>query len=93
MITSATVTAVAAVVSAGRRRRWIHLANRSDSTIFVKYDGSDTALTAANGTYRIKTTGDGQHFQLKNATTGLWHTAFLTGAEGAVTLAFGAGEA
>ncbi len=47
----------------------------------------------ANGTYRIKTTGDGQHFQLKNATTGLWHTAFLTGAEGAVTLAFGAGEA
>ncbi len=49
MITPATVTAVAAVVSAGRRRRWIHLANRSDSTIFVKYDGSDTALTAANG--------------------------------------------
>jgi hypothetical protein len=30
--------------------------------------------------------------QLKNATTGLWHTLFVTGAEGAETLAIGPGE-
>lgn len=49
MITPVNVTTVAQVVSAGRRRRWLHLANRSDSTILVKYDGGETALTADNG--------------------------------------------
>lgn len=46
----------------------------------------------ANGTYRIKTAVDGQYFQLKHAATGLFHSVFLTGAAGAETLAFGAGE-
>ncbi len=49
MITPFNVTTDAQIVSAGRRRRWLHLANRSDSTILVKYDGDATALTAANG--------------------------------------------
>lgn len=47
----------------------------------------------ANGTYRVKTTGDGQYFQLKHRTTGLWHTVFVDGAEGAEALALGPAEA
>lgn len=49
MITSAVVTDTATKVSLGRTRRWCHLANRSAVTIYVKYDGSETALTVANG--------------------------------------------
>ncbi|MBI5770846.1 MAG: hypothetical protein HZA93_23920 [Verrucomicrobia bacterium] len=49
MITAAQVTNAATKVSEGKRRRWAHLHNRSNVTIYVKYDGSDTALTVANG--------------------------------------------
>lgn len=45
-----------------------------------------------SGTYRIKTTDDGQHFQLKNATTGKWHTVFPSGTPPAVTLQIGPAE-
>jgi len=36
-------------ISVGRARRWAHIANRSDATILLKYDGSDTALAEDNG--------------------------------------------
>lgn len=49
MITTATVTHEATKVRDGARRRWAHLCNRSAFTIYVKYDGSATALTVANG--------------------------------------------
>lgn len=47
-----------------------------------------------NGTYRVKTDGTGSYFQLKNATTGKWHTVFLQGNDNAANLAWAAvGEA
>lgn len=49
MITPALVTDAATKVAAGKRRRWVHLVNRSDTTIYVKYDGGAEALTVANG--------------------------------------------
>lgn len=49
MIIVAHVTDAAAVVSPGRRRRWVHMHNRGNATVYVKYDGSDTELTALNG--------------------------------------------
>ncbi len=45
-----------------------------------------------NGTYRVKTTGDGQYWQLKHALTGKFHTLFVTGDDGAEELAIGPGE-
>ncbi len=49
MITSGNATDAATKVDAGKRRRWVHISNRSDVTIYAKYDGGDTALTVANG--------------------------------------------
>jgi len=45
-----------------------------------------------NGTYRVKTTGAGQYFQLKHHLTGKWHSVFITGDAGAETFALAAGE-
>lgn len=47
----------------------------------------------ANGSYRFASDGGaGIVFQLKNGTTGKYHTLFLHGAEGAEALAWGPGE-
>lgn len=43
-----------------------------------------------NGSYRIKS---GQHLQIYNSTTGLWHTLLCIGPAGALQVAFAAGEA
>lgn len=66
----------------------------SDESATQVDDGSfDPAGSApANGTYRVKTDGGASYFQLKNATTGLWHTIFPTGASGAEQFAIGPGE-
>jgi len=45
-----------------------------------------------NGAYRIKTDETGSYLQVKNATTGGWHTIFAAGAEGAEILTIGPGE-
>lgn len=49
MITSGNATDAATKVDEGRPRRWLHIFNRSDVVLYAKYDGSDTALTVANG--------------------------------------------
>ncbi|AHF94017.1 hypothetical protein OPIT5_03795 [Opitutaceae bacterium TAV5] len=41
------------------------------------------------GAYRIKTDETGSYYQLKNGTTGAFHTLYITGAAGAEQLAFG----
>ncbi len=40
--------------------------------------------TPANGSWRIKTSGDEQYFQMYNPTTGLWHTMYPDGAADSV---------
>lgn len=42
-----------------------------------------------NGAYRIKTVASGSYLQVKNATTGAWHTLFAAGAAGAEFLTIG----
>ncbi len=49
MITTFLLGADPVKVSPGWRRRWVHIANRSDSTVNLKYDGGETVLTVDNG--------------------------------------------
>ena len=49
MITTPNVTYVATTVDAGRRRRWLFLHNPNAFVVYLKFDGSATALTVANG--------------------------------------------
>lgn len=53
-------------------------------------DARYARLAPAGGAYRIK---DGVYLQVKNATTGTWHTVFATGAAGAEVLTLGPAEA
>jgi hypothetical protein len=46
-----------------------------------------------NGAYRIKTDGTGSYWQVKNTTTGLWHTVFAVGGTGGEYLTIGPAEA
>lgn len=80
MITSATVTHTASLVSAGKPRRWVHAANRSDATIYVKYDGDGAELTAENGI----PIAPGEMFRLRNhrADQEFWHDIFAVHGEG-----------
>ena len=56
-------------------------------------DARYAMLVPPQGSYRVKTEEDGTvNLQLWNATTGLWHTLFLTGAAGAIVLNVGVGE-
>lgn len=44
------------------------------------------------GAYRVITNEEGTFLQLKNATTGKWHTVFPSGTPPAVTLQIGPAE-
>lgn len=51
------------------------------------------ALVApANGAYRVKSSADGVFWQVKNRTTGKWHTIMVDGAAGEEVFGIGAGE-
>jgi len=43
------VTTTAAEIVPAGNRDFVHIQNVSDTDIYVKYDGSETALTTANG--------------------------------------------
>jgi hypothetical protein len=43
------VAATATKIADAGNRRFCHIYNNSDTTIYVKYDGDETALTTANG--------------------------------------------
>ena len=50
-------------------------------------------LSPAAGTFRLKVENDGtMHLQLKNRTTGLWHTVGVDGSSGAEVLTIGVAE-
>jgi len=49
MITPTPVLETPTKIADGRARRWAHIANKSDVPMALKYDGSDTPLTFANG--------------------------------------------
>lgn len=75
MITNGNATDAAVKVDAGKQRRWVHVANRSDVTLYAKYDGSATVLTVANGipiapgsTLMLGNNGGDQDF---------WHDIYL----------------
>lgn len=53
-------------------------------------DARYAQLVPAGGAYRVK---DGVYLQVKNATTGSWHTLFATGAVGVEALTLGPAEA
>lgn len=53
-------------------------------------DARYARLAPTGGAYRVK---DGVYLQVKNATTGQFHTLFATGAAGAEVLTIGPGEA
>lgn len=60
----------------------------ADPVVLLVQDG--VYRTPANGSVRFK---DGKHLQLYNETTGLWNTVWCVGADGAVQIQFGPGEA
>jgi hypothetical protein len=65
--------------------------NAGDPVVYLQSE-SDALFalqTPAAGTYRVK---NGTTLQVYNSTTGKYHTLFLTGPDGAVTVQWGPGE-